>query len=249
MLRSTRGAIHRWLLRNLWAGAPIYELIRLSRYRSPAVQLLKRLQMGGLKPKTVLDVGANRAEWSKHAAKVFPDAVFTLVEPVQEYGPILDRFLEGHPGSTRLEAALGSAVGTVDIIIDPGLVGSSLLAPTQDGHVRQVEIQTLDGLIENGRLETPDLVKIDVQGAELDVLNGARRCLAKGPVVIVEVSLSRFYPLQPLASEVITFLANEGYVLFDAWGLIRRDRDTRLLQMDVCLCREDSDLRRDATWS
>lgn len=85
------------------------------------------------------------------------------------------------------------------------------------------------------------LAKLDVQGFELGVLRGAREILPIVRVIEVEMSTRPLYEGQPLWDEVVLFVAERGFHLSIAHGLII-DADTgHLLQLDGVFARSDSD--------
>jgi hypothetical protein len=62
-------------------------------------------------------------------------------------------------------------------------------------------------------LPPPDLIKLDVQGYELEVLRGGEACLRHARAVLCEVSFKVFYSGQPLFHEIVAFLAARGFTL------------------------------------
>lgn len=79
-----------------------------------------------------------------------------------------------------------------------------------------LEVKPLDAVMVEENIQDADFIKIDVQGSELSVLNGALETL-KTPVfgVEVEIEFADIYHNQPLFSEVDRFLRDQGFVLFD----------------------------------
>lgn len=70
----------------------------------------------------------------------------------------------------------------------------------------------LDDYIPRANVPPPDLMKLDVQGFELEVLNGGRHALAHATAVICEVSFIEFYKGQPLFADLATFLNEHQFV-------------------------------------
>jgi hypothetical protein len=91
-------------------------------------------------------------------------------------------------------------------------------------------------------------MKLDVQGAELRVLAGAGRLLTTTELLILEVSLYRFLAGAPIFHEVVAFMAERGFAVFDVAGLLRRPLDGSLAQVDLCFAREDGMLRASQRW-
>jgi len=95
----------------------------------------------------------------------------------------------------------------------------------------------------------PDLVKLDVQGFELEVLSGAETTFGRTELFIVETSLFRFLPNQPLIREVISFMADRDYELYDITAHLRRPYDGALGQVDLAFVKADGRFRAEAKWS
>jgi hypothetical protein len=84
-----------------------------------------------------------------------------------------------------------------------------------------------------------DMLKLDVQGAELDVLRGAARTLAGIEVIVIELSLQEYNKGAPLIAEVMARLDALGFALFDMFGVSRTPAGV-LLQSDGIFLRRDS---------
>ena len=107
---------------------------------------------------------------------------------------------------------------------------------TEQKETIEVSTVTLDERFPDG-VEEPALLKIDVQGYELEVLRGAERLLQTIGTVLVECSFQEFYAGQAGADEVIRFLQQRGFRL--AGGTAPTvDRHGVLLQVDLIFNRE-----------
>jgi hypothetical protein len=104
-------------------------------------------------------------------------------------------------------------------------------------------MDTLDNITAETSLRSPLLLKLDVQGFELEVLKGASQTLALSEIVIMEASLLPYNDGSPLFAEVIAFMNKEGFVAFDFCGQLRRESDCALFQTDVAFVRRESNLR------
>jgi hypothetical protein len=99
---------------------------------------------------------------------------------------------------------------------------SSLLPPSENNQVRfgtkevgtvETSVRRLDDYRREHDRPFPDLIKLDVQGYELEVLTGAEECLASAKAVIAEVSFVDYYEGQAEFHEVVGFLARFGLFL------------------------------------
>ena len=80
---------------------------------------------------------------------------------------------------------------------------------------KNIQIKTLDEVMDDKKILEPILIKIDVQGFELEVLKGAEKILAKTNHLILEVSETEIYQNQPLSSEIITFLEDRNFKILN----------------------------------
>jgi hypothetical protein len=90
-----------------------------------------------------------------------------------------------------------------------------------------------------------EFIKMDVQGYELEVLQGGARTLAGAQAVLIELSLIEINEGAPLLHDALSFMKAAGFVTYDILELHRRPLDGAMNQIDVLFVREDSPLRAD----
>src|SRR6185295_19143894 len=95
----------------------------------------------------------------------------------------------------------------------------------------QIEVRRLDDYRADRGLPLPDLIKLDVQGYELEVLKGAPECLGAVKAVLTEVSFLEYYHGQCLFHEVVAYLA--GFDLLVAAFGVNTPTGTVVNQTDV----------------
>jgi FkbM family methyltransferase len=165
--------------------------------RGSTFAALTQAASAGRAPRTVIDVGAAFGEFSRQCFAVFPNAAYLLLEPLEEYRANLDRLKADIPHASVVVAAAAGHEGMRDINVHRDLVGSSLYLEQEDSAVdgtpRRVRTVSLDDVVASHRLEPPYLLKVDVQGAELDVLSGAETVLWHVEWAMLEVSFFEFF--------------------------------------------------------
>ena len=95
----------------------------------------------------------------------------------------------------------------------------------------------------------PYLVKIDVQGAELEVLEGATELLKETDVVIVETSLISTVKNSPEIDEVIAYMSRHDFKVFDIIDSVERPLDRNLAQVDLMFVKRLHAIRNDNRWT
>lgn len=227
-------------------------------YMRPVGQMecfLEDLKLRGLDCKSILDIGANRTKWSRMAKNVFPEANFYLIEPQIEMEPYLKSFVGIFKGSEYFLYGAGDKNDILTFTIWDDFSGSSFL-PTENktllhkGEQRRIEIIKIDDLLNSERILLPEIVKIDIQGFELEALKGALKTFGYTEVYIIEVSLFPFSdnPVMPVISDVINFMLDRGYVVYDFAGFLRRPLDGALGQCDICFVKANGFLRKSNEW-
>ena len=112
-----------------------------------------------------------------------------------------------------------------------------------NGVPREIDVVTLDSLAAQHQWAGPYLLKIDAQGAELDVLKGAETVLEDVAYIVAECSLFDFYDNGIDVSDVIDYLKTRGFVLYDVFAPSYRPVDNALAQADFCFVKRDGQLR------
>ena len=187
-------------------------------------EYLRRL---GVHPGTVIDVGVGNGTPQLYDA--FPDAYLALVEPLAEFRPAIAATLARRRG-VHFPFAVGAAEAERDVHVEIGdeqrssfYARHALEAAATPAAVRRVPVTTLDHLLDGRDLPRPFGLKIDTEGAELDVIRGATRTLAATDFVIAEVSvLDRFEGGYTFA-EFIGEMAQREFAVRDILGIGRAD--------------------------
>lgn len=196
---------------------------------------------------TVIDVGANRGQFALLAARRFPDAQLVCFEPLEGPRRTLERVLCGRPGVRIAPVALAASAQTSTMFVTRADDSSSLRPPTRlqlatfpgTDVVEKVAVTTerLDAVLDGGTLSRPALLKIDVQGGELDVLTGATGILDEIDTILVECSFVELYRDQPLAGEIVRFLEDRAFGVASVTNL-HVDARGRPVQADHVFVRE-----------
>ena len=217
---------------------------------------LATLRQIGFRPNAIVDVGAFVGEWASAAHRHFPDATVVMLEARPSQRTVLQQVADGVRADTEVVIALLGAAprDAVPFHITEDPSGSSVMSELSDAARETVmlPVVTLDdairGLRAAERVRAPILLKLDVQGYEREVLLGGTETLAASDVVVMEVSTRRVNEGAPLAHEMVQFMSEREFRLFDVTGFWR-DRDTDVLtQMDVVFVRAErrwSDPSRD----
>jgi FkbM family methyltransferase len=214
---------------------------------------LEDIRARGFAPKGIIDVGANRGNWTRIAKSVFPDARFLMIEPQEEMKDPLNKLCSEHEALEYVQAGAGRESGTLVQTIYADLVGSSFLPDVSkeklsDGTQRVTTIVTIDELLNVRKSFVPDLVKLDIQGFELQALMGASSIFGKTQVFIMETSLYHFQKGLPVTADCINFMAERGYELYDVTEFTRRPFDGALGQIDLAFALRDGNLRKSNLW-
>lgn len=202
--------------------------------------------LGGLDVETVVDIGANRGQFALCARKLFPSAQIFSFEPLEKpASKFLDVF-QGDPRTQLFRTAIAGERGAASMHVAHWDVSSSLLPIGQAQHdnfpftaeARQetVELARLSDCVSAEAISRKSLLKLDVQGYELSALEGCTDLLDRFQYVYVEASFVELYVGQALATEVVAYLFDKGFMLACVANL-SYGRSLRPIQADFLFSR------------
>jgi FkbM family methyltransferase len=158
------------------------------------------------------------------------------------------KFNAAAPAGMRFYAqALGRTEETRAFYVAESSMCSSLLPPNQSycdlfqnlGELvrttRTIQVQTvsLDHFVREAAIERVDFIKIDVQGAELEIFQGGESCLRNVMAIVSEVEFTPIYVGQPLYEEVGTYLRSQGFCLHKFLGMAGRALKPLVFNNDI----------------
>tara|TARA_B100000575_G_scaffold285642_1_gene281198 strand:- start:9656 stop:10396 length:741 start_codon:yes stop_codon:yes gene_type:complete len=238
--------IHIFLSKNPKLGIIVYETIRHLKniFDKKDMQVYENLKNLGFDPKVIFDVGANRGEWSRNVKTIFKNARYFLFEPQKEMEPFLKKFTDSYPESKYFNLALGEKKGNAKIGIWPGYYGTTLLHQGLNLKTRDVEVESINNLIKQNLIPAPDILKMDVQGFEMHILKGSTDCFKHTEVIILETYLYSVLNNQPILSEIVNYMNDNGYVIFDFTTFHRYKKSKVLRYFDTVFIKKDSKIRK-----
>ena len=199
-------------------------------------------------PTTCIDVGA--ASGTVEIYNAFPDAHHIAFEPLPEFHADLERSLKPYSHEIH-RCGLMEKPGEMSLLRHADKFGSSLMHKRKEEaeDLITVPIDTLDNVMKDKKLHGEVLLKTDCQGADLFVLKGGLNTLRYANMVIIETSMFRFWgEHQPDFYDIITFMKERNFVVYDILDGIFRPRDGALGQIDLAFVKENGRFRNVPFW-
>jgi len=193
----------------------------------------------GFNPTAILDVGAFSGDWSRAAEKLFPEAEIFLIESSESRREDLMK-----TGLSYMIATVGSKPENVDFYDIPGKKANSRFREQTEDFMSDTPMKKvtypLDLLMEG--MPAISLMKIDTQGSELEVLQGASKVLKDVEVLYITVPLMRIHKGSPLALEILSFCKESGFELLNYVDGDARGPLDALVHVDLTLAKTSSPL-------
>ncbi|MGZ4335744.1 MAG: FkbM family methyltransferase [Gaiellaceae bacterium] len=194
---------------------------------------LTRLRRRGLLIETVYDIGAHRGAWTNGVRESLPGTRFFLFEANDAHAEDLDK-----TGERYFTEILSSEEKEVEFF-GMGTSGDSYLRELTDRYATAApttrRATTLDRMVELHQLPYPDFIKVDVQGAELDVLAGGATALSHAKLVLLECPILPYNAGAPTIDAYFGFMDRKGFTVLEfvdeLWP------DGRMRHVDVLFAR------------
>jgi FkbM family methyltransferase len=165
-------------------------------------QLLAFLAKKDVTVNTLFDAGTNDGTYSLLLTEIFPNASIHAFEPVPDTYRIAEKTLNGKPNVSLHRFGLYRENCTLDIYNDSNNPNSQISTVYADGLVDfyattelqrlKIDVKTLDSFCEENGISNIDFIKIDVEGAELSVLQGAENMIRNNGIKIVQFEFNDF---------------------------------------------------------
>ncbi len=212
---------------------------------------LERLCAVGFQPTQIFDVGAYQGEFSQNFLSIWPNAKVACFEAL-EHKVLQLQQLASHNSTMQVFPGLLGAEAHEQVPLHQAETASSVMVEqsSQNFPVTFHSMRTVDSIVqEHFGDRSPDLLKLDVQGYELEVLKGAEKSLPQIKLILAEVNLLDIHQNVPLLANIMAWLDAHDWVAYDICGLTRRPLDQALWQADFIFVPRNSPLRSDKRWT
>ena len=230
---------------------PLWRAALLRHGTAAAIEHVKLLRAIG-DMSVVVDIGANKGQFALIAHQLWPSAQIHSFEPLPGPSAIFQSVFSGLPKVRLVQSAVGPQSGDVTIHVSGRDDSSSLLPITErqgalfpgtaEAGTCAVRVGRLLDFLPAAALSESVLLKIDVQGYELQALAGCSELLNRVSWIYVECSFVELYQGQALADEVIGWLHVRGFRLRGVHQ-VQYDAAGHAIQADFLFRRNLQDVR------
>lgn len=213
------------------------------------IEKMNQLKARGFNPRIILDIGAHEGLWAKEAKHVFPGSEVVMFEA----NPVHEQTLKNMGMKYYIDVLSDEDEKTVEFFCiknSPYNTGDSVFLEntrhyTQDNRTTKiVKTKTLDSILKKNNIKPAhvDFIKLDVQGSEQLILEGATTVLPTVECVLMEVQFLEYNIGAPKFYDMISFMDKHGYQIFDIFGLYYLPECKLLNQADVLFVKKNSHL-------
>jgi FkbM family methyltransferase len=205
----------------------------------------------GFKPKHIVDVGANRGNWTRTAVKYFPDARYSMFEPQEKMRAEVQDLTQNEnikffcmgagPANSTMKLTVHQRDDSCTFAFDKAQAASRGLPQVE------VPVVALDDFLPANGLPSPEVLKIDAEGWDLEVLKGAKNTLASCEIVLLEAAVM-CKVFDNRIEKVISTMSGLGFAVFDFTDLNRTTFQNALWLVEIAFVKQggllDSQVQR-----
>ena len=225
----------------------VQNLNRKNNLLSNFYSILKTQQF---EPKFIYDIGAHKGTWTTECMKYFPNAHYILFEPQPDLRLEIENELFGKKNYTLFSLGVGNKDGqllfTYQDRADSCTFNMSEKEAMEKGFKQlKTPIVKLDSFVKLEKLPKPEILKIDAEGIDLDVLDGASELLNESvEIVLVEVGILNYF-FQNSALSVLNYMDKANFKLFDITDLNRPFKNGALWLCEFVFIKKNGKLDKD----
>jgi len=208
----------------------------------------------GPSPVTIFDVGAHQGETSLLYNKTFKSPSIYSFEPFPPSFEILKSSVKSFPNIKVFNTAISNFSGQVDFHVNKSSATNSILPTSGDGKknwgenlletVETIKINsvTIDDFVEKFKIKAIDILKIDTQGTEYEVVEGAGKTTEQNKIrlIYLEIIIVSTYEGQKYLDEILSLFRNKGFRLFNLYNFTHSDKG-ELKQVDAIFVHKSFD--------
>ncbi|MDH5230959.1 MAG: FkbM family methyltransferase [Gammaproteobacteria bacterium] len=205
----------------------------------------------GFNPEMIIDVGAYRGEFTDLCMELWGKKPIICCEPLASRVSELKTKYHAEKNIQIIDGLVG-ATNHDNVVLNESETASSVLHEhfDQGFATSQHQMRTIDTILKStGTKPTQILLKIDVQGYELEVLKGAIETLGHVDAILMEINVLDIHVNAPLLHDVVAWLSQRNFVTYDISGITRRPHDYALWQLDLIFIPLNSKLRNNKQWA
>jgi FkbM family methyltransferase len=193
-------------------------------------------------PKSILDIGANVGQFYNEIKNIFPDSYYYLVEGNESCEVVLETLKVDY--SICLLSDYEKEVNFYIRKNEPRCTGNSIYRENTSFYdddqifIEKRQTKTLSNLLNS---QIFDLIKIDVQGSEIDIINGGLDIIKEAKGILMEVSLIEYNQNSPTKDFVYEYMNNLGFKPVEIIGNINHPLTYELIQQDILFLNKKHD--------
>ncbi len=229
---------------SIWCALFVWPKFSLTSHR-----MVSCLARQGIKPETVIDVGANVGQFAIACAKIFPSVTVHSFEPEPDSLKRLRRNVAELSSVRVYPVALGDKSGELMFHVNSHSHSSSFLALGKRHreafpHAKEIDtikvaVSTLDSEMQSVALDPSVLLKLDVQGYETQVLEGATETLKRIDYVLLEASFRPLYEGESTFMEIARTMEKQGFEFLRPVAWLTDPQTGEVLQIDALFERRE----------